>query len=222
MSKLLWRYGDVLLCLALLLLFWVVPNIDLVVARDFYRPGSGFWLSEQGWVQLPYKLFAKGWIVAVIWLLLLGVSYIPVAAGHLASRRKVLVYLLLTVLIGPGLIVHNVLKDHWGRARPVHLVEFGGTKQFSPPAIITDQCDKNCSFVSGHVAIAAYLMAAYWVSRKRRWLVAGAALGLYVGVVRMVMGAHFLSDVIFAIFVVHFTLRAFSSWLLEPPVDKRL
>lgn len=218
MLKLLGRYGDVLACVLLLVFFNLFPNVDLFVAREFYRPGVGFWLSNEAWVQFGYKVFAKGWIVAVIVILLLAWSYVPRIAQRWGLNRRVLAYLLATVLIGPGLLVHTVLKDHWGRARPVHLQEFGGGKQFTPAGVISDQCDKNCSFVSGHVAIAAFLMAGFWVTRRRPWLFAGIALAAYVGLVRIVMGAHFLSDVVFAVFVVHFTLRLFSPLLKQTEV----
>lgn len=218
MLKLVCRYADVLACGLLLLFFYHYSNIDLLIAREFYHPGSGFWLSNEVWVQFGYKVFAKGWVIALMILILLGLSFVPKIAQRYKLKRRVLVYLFATILIGPGLLIHNVFKDHWGRARPVHLQEFGGKKSFSPAAVVTNQCDKNCSFVSGHVGIAAFLMAGFWVTRRRRWLVAGIALAAYVGLVRIVMGAHFLSDVVFAIFAVHFTLRLFSPLLKQSPV----
>lgn len=218
MLKLACRYADVLACGLLLVFFYHYSNIDLLVAREFYRPGSGFWLSNEAWVQFGYKVFAKGWVVALIFLLLLVLSYVPKIAQRWKLKRRVLVYLLATVLVGPGLLVHNVFKDHWGRARPKSVQEFGGNKHFTPAAVVADQCDKNCSFVSGHVGIAAFLMAGFWVTRRRPWLFAGIALATYVGLVRIVMGAHFLSDVVFAIFAVHFTLRLFSPLLKQEPV----
>ncbi|MFP5392787.1 MAG: hypothetical protein ACLGI6_14765, partial [Gammaproteobacteria bacterium] len=48
-------------------------------------------------------------------------------------------------------------------------------------------------------------------TRRRRWLAGGVAFGLLVGAVRMAMGAHFLSDVLFAGLIVHFTCRAMAA-----------
>lgn len=211
------RYGDVIACVLLLLVFMCWPQIDLWVAHRFYRPGAGFWLTDLWWVQLLYKVFAKGWLTLVPLVFLLALSWRSPWAYILGPRRTVLVFLTVTLAIGPGLLVHNVLKDHWGRARPVHLQEFGGTRHFTPAGIISDQCDKNCSFVSGHVAMGFWLMAFYWVTRRRRWLVAGIALGLLLTLVRLIMGAHFLSDALMAGFVVHFVLRAGAYWLLPRP-----
>ena len=36
-----------------------------------------------------------------------------------------------------------------GPARPKHIVAFGGSKLFTPALQPTDQCKRNCSFVSG-------------------------------------------------------------------------
>lgn len=95
-----------------------------------------------------------------------------------------------------------MLKDNWGRARPSHTVEFGGKKTFTPALIISNQCDHNCSFVCGHAAMAFTPVALAFVlrpRRQRRWaLAAGLGFGGLVGVVRIIEGGHFLSDVLFA------------------------
>ena len=124
------------------------------------------------------------------------------AAGPFTTRA---VLLLLAVLaVGPGLVVNGVFKDHWGRARPRDVVEFGGTKTFTPAFVISDQCERNCSFVSGHASLPFALAALGFVLRRRRRAIyAGAAVfGGLVGFGRILQGAHFLSDVIFsAVFV---------------------
>ena len=38
------------------------------------------------------------------------------------------VFLVLSLLLGPGLLVNVILKDNWGRPRPGSVVEFGGTQ----------------------------------------------------------------------------------------------
>ena len=115
-------------------------------------------------------------------------------------------YLIAVVAIGPGLVVNVVFKDHWGRARPRDVVEFGGAKAFTPAFVISDQCPKNCSFVAGHPSMAFAMVAlALVAARKRRaWLIALAlTVGAVVGFGRIVQGGHFLSDVVFsAIFTV--------------------
>src|SRR5262249_26783131 len=113
------------------------------------------------------------------------------------STRPI-VYLLTTAAIGPGLLVETLLKPHWGRPRPKDVTLFGGSATYMPPFVISDECARNCSFVSGHTAIAfwltayAFLLPAAWRTIALR---AALAFGLMVGLVRIAQGAHFASDV---------------------------
>jgi membrane-associated phospholipid phosphatase len=118
----------------------------------------------------------------------------------LQLRTRGMVFVTLALLLGPGLLANVVLKDHWGRARPAHVVEFGGPSRFTPPLLIADQCDHNCSFVAGDAAAGYFLLALALLARRRRApAIAGAlAAGSALGVVRIIQGGHFLSDVVFA------------------------
>src|SRR5690606_37476460 len=100
-----------------------------------------------------------------------------------------------------ALLVETVLKSHWGRARPNDTVLFGGEAVFTPPLWIAQECAHNCSFVSGHAAIGFWLSAYGFLlppAWRLRGVAAGLVCGLFVGLVLVVQGAHFLSDVIFA------------------------
>ncbi len=104
-------------------------------------------------------------------------------------------------MLGPGLVANVVLKDMWNRARPVQVEEFGGHQYYSPPMVLSNQCEKNCSFVAGDAAMGFYLqIVAYVVARRFSGplLAAGMAAGLAAGLLRIGMGAHFFSDVIYA------------------------
>jgi lipid A 4'-phosphatase len=212
------RYADLVLVCGLALVFTLWPEIDLMLTEAYYRPGVGFPLNDAWWVQLVYHIVGHLWIVAFVWLLLLLIGLVPRFKRHWATRRLAIAYLLTALLIGPGLIVHPLLKEHWGRARPRNVVEFGGTAQFTPPLQPADECRRNCSFVSGHAAAGFYPMAGYWVTRRRRWLVGGIALGSLAGYIRVAMGAHFLSDVLFAGVIVHFTCRGLA-YVFRLPKD---
>lgn len=211
MTTFLRRHADVLLACSLAIVFSLWPQLDLALAARFYVPGSGFTAWRTWWVDLTYLVVAKFWAFAILWLFLLLTGLIPRFKGHWALERRIVSYLLVVLLVGPGLIVNTVLKDHWGRPRPVHLAQFGGHSEFTPALRPSSQCSRNCAFVSGHAAAGFYPMAGFWVTRRRRWLVGGIAFGLFVGFVRMAMGAHFLSDVLFAGIVVYFTCRLIGS-----------
>jgi len=192
-------FGVLLLAAATFTLF---PEIDPGVSGLFYRPGRGFFL----WGNPIIRAIHDGVPPLTIGL---GVALVAVLAWTGWSKRTVLglswrssAYLLAVLAIGPGLLVNTVLKDHWGRARPSHTIEFGGKKTFTPALTISDQCDRNCSFVGGHAAMAFSPMALAFVlrtRRQRRWaLAAGIGTGAIVSLVRIIEGGHFLSDVLFA------------------------
>ena len=114
--------------------------------------------------------------------------------------RLALAFIVLAGALGPGLVVNSGFKDTWQRARPYQVQAFGGTQQFTRAAVITDQCNSNCSFVSGHVACGFFLASLMLVDRKRRvlWGATGVVAGLTIGFARMSDGAHWLSDVLWA------------------------
>jgi lipid A 4'-phosphatase len=128
------------------------------------------------------------------------------AAGRLLARWGVLdlpprkaLYVLLCLLLGPGLLVNVVLKDNWGRARPSQTIEFGGTQAYSPPFTRSDQCVRNCSFVSGEVSLGFWWLSfAFAAPRRHRAGLAAAAiaLGTVFGLIRVAEGGHFLSDAV--------------------------
>lgn len=192
----------------------VAPQIDLAVAGFFFDSFDGFYLRPLAIVRFIYG--SVWWISAGVLVALLGVllaSWTTHRRREPAVRlRRPALYLLWVMLLGPGLLVNGVFKDHWGRARPSQVQEFGGAKQFTRAAIPADQCEKNCSFVSGHASVGFYFLALAFLLPRRRtlWLTLGTSLGLGIGLVRIVQGGHFLSDVLFSGIVVYLT-----AWILH-------
>ena len=178
------------------------PQIDITVSSWFYDPVyKGFparIAAFPEWIRrdMPTFLFMAPAAVAVLWL-----------AGELRRRpllgvtRRVAAYVLLSLALGPGLVVNVVLKDQWGRPRPSTIQEFGGTNTYVPPMIPSKQCDDNCSFASGHGALGFWPVALALLARgrwRRPALAAALAFGVTVGWVRIAQGGHFLSDVVAA------------------------
>jgi lipid A 4'-phosphatase len=97
-------------------------------------------------------------------------------------------------------VVNLGFKENWQRARPYQVEIFGGTQQFTRATVITDQCDNNCSFVSGHVACGFFFCSLMLIQARRRtwWLIAGTSAGLAIGFSRMSAVAHWFSDVLWA------------------------
>ncbi len=116
----------------------------------------------------------------------------------------------LALLVGPGLVVSGV-KEITTRARPFHVTEFVGEKKFTPAFVVAHQCDDNCAFVSGHTSDGIFLATLMLIHRRRRWwwLAAGVVSGLLIGFARVSVGAHWLSDVLWA-----FPFTLLGSWLV--------
>ena len=122
-------------------------------------------------------------------------------------RRKMLMsgraalFLIATMALAPGLLINVVLKEHWGRPRPIDVTQFGGNEHFVAWWDPRGDCPKNCSFVSGDVAGVAWTLAPAALAPPQ-WRVAayGAALALTAGMaaIRIMAGGHFVSDTIFA------------------------
>ncbi|MEL4069423.1 phosphatase PAP2 family protein [Ochrobactrum sp. GPK 3] len=189
----------VYLFIAINAFFIVVPQIDMVFSRYFYQSGLFFAADSVGWIILRDFHRASQLYLLVILLILLAVYALwrhplPSIAPH-----KV-VYVFLTFILGPGALVHS-LKLLIGRARPRHLLEFGGAMDFTPAWQMTTACNINCSFPSGEGAAAvAMLSLLIFVPERRRVLVVVVLVPFLalISMNRIFMGAHFLSDVVIA------------------------
>ncbi|WP_371324567.1 phosphatase PAP2 family protein [Dechloromonas sp. ZY10] len=198
----------------LALLFVAFPQLDLWTSSLFYQ-GDGRWLfgRDDLILAIPYRglpRLGQGLLLGLALLLLLGL--LPRFAS-LRRRRAHFAFLLAGALLGPVLLVDATLKEHSGRTRPVNIEQFGGQLRFTPAFIPADQCQQNCSFVSGHVATAAFVMAFGWLGApavRRRWLLVSITFAGYMALVRMSPGGHFLSDCLFGWFATYFSL-----WLTE-------
>ncbi len=186
------------------ILLILYPQIDIQITSLFYTPEQGFYLKDSWWVTLLYNsvpILLKTVVFGVLGLYLFNKIF---RRNLLKVNGRITLYLLIALIVGPGLIVNSLFKDHFGRARPLTVTEFGGDKIFTPAFVISDQCEKNCSFSSGHAAGAFFVLAlVFLTTRKRGWWFALATLyGFSVGLARIAAGGHFFSDVFISYFVV--------------------
>lgn len=218
-------------CFVLAVIFVLFPQIDLYVSGLFYNSDQGFVYKYNDAVASMYALFKHmpKFLLPVMMLTII-VLYIPkISIGRKdpeavqAARklRKPWLFLLLVLLIGPGIIVHLVFKESFDRPRPRAVQEFNGAKEFSPAFVVADQPGRNKSFVSGHSAMGFYFIVLAWVFQRRRWILVGLAIGATVSLGRIVQGGHFLSDTIFAGFVCYFTAQLVAYWIYKSPFIRR-
>jgi lipid A 4'-phosphatase len=193
-----WVYGLLLACSLLLALAPALfPSLDLAVARFFAGPDVPFKPADWRWVELVNEHLPSVFRTIVI-LCLVGWS---LASIYPRFRRAALpiAFVGLAIAMGPGLMV-GAVKDYTLRARPFHVTGFGGDKQFTPALTRAHQCEDNCAFVSGHTADGFFLTTLMLLDRRRRWrwMGIGVVSGLMIGLARIAVGAHWLSDVLWA------------------------
>jgi membrane-associated PAP2 superfamily phosphatase len=187
------------------LIFGFFPQLDLAISAPFYPI-----------YDINHSTFALHLLPSVQWAREIGlwvgvVLVVPAVASLLLKlvlprwkmpiSARAALFLIVTVALGPGLVSNIILKDHWGRPRPIDVTQFGGDQHFVPWWDPRGDCPGNCSFVSGDVSGAFWTVApAALVPPAWRALAYGAALTLGAGMaaLRIVMGAHFFSDVAFA------------------------
>lgn len=203
MSKIKFNLSKITLLAATLMavsfIFVGFPQIDITVSALFYKPEQNFLLRNtplhlfvDSWIRPSIKYLTVTLVVACVYKLFLGKSPIK-------RRFNIVAFLFSSFLLGPVLLVNGLLKEFIGRARPKNIIEYGGTKIFSPAYFPADQCETNCSFVSGDAAVAFSTIAFALIYKgKLRFHLAAVALsfGVLVSIYRLGTGAHFLSDTV--------------------------
>ena len=156
---------------------------------------------------LPVKyLHGSKALIPVLMAIYIIVSYViakKCAATHKEELRRAAIVGILTFVF--VIIAFNSIKFLWGRERYRHMIEVGSFAGYSMWFIPQDFASGNefMSFPSGHSANAA-IMA--WITLiptfvtslkdKKNWFIGFAILWtLLVPVSRIVVGAHFASDV---------------------------
>jgi membrane-associated phospholipid phosphatase len=194
----------ILVGLALLtgLVFAVAPEIDLTVASFFHDIGI-----RTAMPRLYRAIEVARSLEPVVTILAVAPAIAVVAIKMFWPKRPTLMrgraalFLILTLVLGPGLLVNAVLKDHWSRPRPGMVTGLGGAMDFKPWWDPRGACEANCSFVSGETSSAVWLAApALLVPAPWRYAALGgvAVYAVAVAFMRVLLGGHFLSDVIFS------------------------
>lgn len=180
---------------------------DLAISSRFYING-GWPIGEQ----FPWKLLYR--IDRTPAILLAFAGLVAAIIGMRNSIKRHLVrpglFLVILLILGPGLLVNSVFKEHWGRPRPREVIELGGVKPFHHPWQ-PGLSGKGRSFPSGHSSAAFYLIAPFFVYRRSRpnlargCLAGGLIFGIFMSYARIAQGGHFLSDCLWALGMVWLT-----------------
>lgn len=212
----------------------ILDNRDLAWTSRFFTEGG----ANGGWTlgrSFPWgQLYQYGEIPPLIFAFCALATYAASRFGKAGPKyaRPCLV-VILTVVIGPGILVNGLLKECWGRPRPVDITAYGGNRDYRTvwqPA----GPGGGKSFTCGHCAMAFSVASGAAFYRLHPVLavssvVVGVSYGLLMGVTRMVQGGHFPTDVLWSgtiVFMVmtvlyYFVLRVPERTGSEPPTEKR-
>ena len=201
------------------LIFGLVPELDLAAAQAFWREGTGFvGVTPTGEMLRSIFFEAPFWIAgiaALAWVLRrMGVPMVWLPSG------RGVVFLALSLALGPGILVNLVLKEYSHRPRPVQTQEMSGPWEFRPWYRFDGQCARNCSFVSGEAASAFWTVApALLAPPPIRPIAIAAALtfGAATSLLRMAFGGHYLSDVLLAGLFTLLIILTLYRFLMGPP-----
>ena len=193
--------------------FAIWPGLDLALSGIFYDAANRRWRV----LDTPSGIVRDlaGWLIALV----AAPAFVALVVKLVLPKRPLLLpgravmLMISTLALGPGLAVNVILKDNSGRPRPMYVTEFGGKDKFLPWWDLRGDCNKNCSFVAGESSGAFWTMAGAAVAPPH-WRAAayGAAIvfGAAVGVLRMSLGGHFFTDVVFGGVVVFLVI-----WLVH-------
>lgn len=201
------------------LLFFLVisPWIDLSFARLLFREG-GFASSpllDALFHYGPWPAFALvGGAALCAGLSIFSPRFLPLLRPAL--------YAISLACLGPGLLVHGVLKECWGRPRPRMVKEFGGIHSFQPvyrPRLFSSVPMK--SFPSGHSSMGFYFFGLAYLGKHlygRRIALLGWCLAFFlgsiIGLTRMAQGGHFFTDIFFSGLLMWFLAHRLAQWIL--------
>ncbi len=193
--------------------FIFFSQIDIDFSSLFYQ--NGFYLKGS-----LYETFFYKSVPIIISTLAIGsitlFLYNTISKKNiLGIDKKTILYIILVLSLAPGLIVNTTLKENWGRARPMDIVQFGGNKEFTPAFILSNQGGN--SFSSGHGSAAFSILgfALLARSRKKLWITLALSYGVAVSFARIIGGGHFLSDNLTSFFIVYIATYALYSYIIE-------
>jgi len=197
----------------ILAVFYLFPGLDIAASRHFFvetvcgtSESAGticgsFPISENQALEVLRSFYFYLPVLFGLWVIYqLILAWSHHGASYDKKRTNRLLAGLVSLIIGPGLMVNEFLKSTSHRPRPRNTDFFGGDLVFFPAGDFGGACGSNCSFVSGEAAGAGWLFcfALFLIPKKYRPLFMPLliAISLTMPVMRLAYGGHYLSDIL--------------------------
>ena len=211
------RSGWLALARLLPLLAWDASGLDMALAHWFGGPG-GFPLREHWWLTRVMHDGAKALAWAFTLLLCLGVVWPRGPLQRLPFKRRL--QLPATALFAT--LVIAALKGANATSCPWDMAEFGGVAQHLSHWIgwFTPDGGRGRCFPAGHATSGFAFVGGYFALRRhlprlaRGWLAVAITVGLVLGVVQQLRGAHFMSHTLWTAWICWMV-----GWLADPLFD---
>lgn len=195
------------------LLLWLT-GADTAIAHAIYQPNLALPSGRLAWFlrlygSLPAAIATLLGLIAIFW---------PRLWKKRPTLYQTAVVLAFTTILGAGLINQVVVKNLADRARPRETILEGLAPNPIGNTSIGDGFRGN-SMPSGHAAMGFVLAAPFFPLRRKRprlaaaSLAIGLSLGTLIGMSRMMLGAHFASDVTVAALISLVTSSALTAFL---------
>lgn len=193
-------------------------TIDLSISHFFFSQEGSF--QNNTFLDFIYRYgIIPGWIAIIVSVVILLGSWVN---PSWKQWREGAYFMILSLVIGSGLITHVILKDHWGRPRPKQIAEFGGKQEFRPyykPNFFHQQ-EPSKSFPCGHCSMGFYFFALAFLGKTQnsKYLYySGMTLAWFLGILlsyaRIAQGGHFFSDTVASGLIMWFTPFTLSQWI---------
>jgi lipid A 4'-phosphatase len=214
-------------------LWWILPLLLLAVFTPFSntldQSTATYYYAHR---DQPHPLYDFIYSYAAYPVILIGVIALFILCGSYfisswKKWRKPCLFLVLTMLVGAQFIVHNILKDHWGRPRPKQTIEYGGTQPFRPyySPNFFHQPEPSKSFPCGHCTMGFYFFGFTFLClrygyRGGAWVsfLFAILFGMAFGIARMAQGGHYLSDIVATALIMWLT-AGLCDWLIYETGD---
>lgn len=197
------------ICLSLLIfailsgLTWIASALDIDL-----RVGAFFFSAKTGWMYKdtqPWRALYQYGTIPGLALTLSALFFFFL--GFIKSRwqryQKQMLVIILTTVLGAGVLVNGILKPYCGRPRPREVTNFNGQWEFGPPCF-DNAPGKGLSFPCGHCTMAFLFVTLIYFRRQSPVVAYGGAVigifyGILMGIARAAQGAHFVTDTLWAL-----------------------
>jgi lipid A 4'-phosphatase len=209
---------SVLLALFILasIIFIYFPRLDITVSGWFFDTDSQSFPQRKTLIPMTFYHLIRAFTVATtLWCIggLLLRKFAPNKTPKRLPSNKLMAFLLITMILAPGFIVHQGFKDNFGRTRPVNIIEFGGNQEYSSAYEFSENGGK--SFISGHAAMGFFACAYAFLFTgfmRCKVYIGGLIFGTTCASMRIIQGGHFLSDVVLAALITLIVIHVYN-WL---------